>query len=174
MCVNAVMSAAVCSVNTRTSTAQRLLLAGWHRSVCRPRPLRPSPPLPASPSPILLVTVNLVVLIFNSSDKVNSMCSDISWCWCKAWLDLDITLLLDDCDLPTNWSYFDLILGVCFFALFWLFFFFLWYCLLSCYYSEIICSGRTVDSRHHVSYGDWRIREKNYQNCPVLCFVRQL
>ena len=24
-------------VNTRTSTAQRLLLAGWHRSVCRPR-----------------------------------------------------------------------------------------------------------------------------------------
>ena len=30
-------------VNTRTSTAQRLLLAGWHRSVCRPRPLRLRP-----------------------------------------------------------------------------------------------------------------------------------
>jgi len=37
--------ASPCGVNTRTSTAQRLLLAGRHRSVCRPRP-----PSPASPS----------------------------------------------------------------------------------------------------------------------------
>ena len=40
----------VCSVNTRTSTAQRLPLAGWHRSVCPPHPLRPRPPSPASSS----------------------------------------------------------------------------------------------------------------------------
>ena len=59
----------VCSVNTRTCTAQRLLLAGCHRSVCRPRPLRPRPPPPASRpagQPVTdtaCITDNLVVLI---------------------------------------------------------------------------------------------------------------
>jgi len=54
----------VCSVNTRTSTAQRLLLAGWHHSVCRVDTLSTTPTINGQlASPLQTLVVLIIVMI---------------------------------------------------------------------------------------------------------------